>query len=235
LAAPGAILTICGRNEEKLQQLATLLQEKGAIVRLCCSDLSTMEGVDHLCSAVANDPPCVLINNAGIGRYGLFVDVPIEQSISIVNVNVLAPMRITYAWCHACQKAGIHGKVVFISSVADHFPMPGSSTYAASKAFLSSFAEALRWELSPHEVLTICPGPFASAFQERAAGCSQNRQRISASSIAIQITKLIEKGSGVHFLGKWKWFRYLAACIPKSCWMPFVKKEILSRPTSHGE
>lgn len=230
LARPGITITICGRNEEKLNQLAMLIESRGGKAFVCVADLATDGGIEAVSRKFEECIPSVLIHNAGIGRYGDFIDVPIQESMDILNVNVVAPMRLTHAWCLACRAAKMSGTVVFIDSVAAFFPMASMATYAASKSFLLSFAEGLRWELASHRVLTVCPGSFTSSFQENAARRPQSPQHTSAVEVAKEIVKLLRKEkSGVHVLGMWKWLKGLASWVPMRWWMPFVKKEIASR------
>ena len=111
-----------------------------------------------------------LINTAGLGAFGPFMDVPADRHTDIVAVNISAVLALTHGLVPtliaSADAAGRNAALVTISSSLAFVPAPQIATYAASKAFILSFGEALAAELSgePLDVLTVCPGPTKTDF-----------------------------------------------------------------------
>jgi uncharacterized protein len=157
------------------QELATAeaaLAGNGAEVRAVRANLSTYDGVERLWWAVAGigRPLDAVALNAGIGVNGDFTrDVPLEDDLELLAVNVTAVVHLAKRVLPAMVERGA-GKVLVTSSVAATMPGPYYATYAASKAFLQSFAQAIRFELKDTgvTVTALQPGPTDTEFFERA-------------------------------------------------------------------
>jgi short-subunit dehydrogenase len=108
-------------------------------------------------------------NNAGFGSFGRFADLPLEREQDIVRVNVEALVHLTGAFLPRMVAHGT-GAVLNVASTAAFQPLPGMATYAASKAFVQSFSEAVHEELSGTGVSVSClsPGPTRTEFGETA-------------------------------------------------------------------
>jgi short-subunit dehydrogenase len=118
-------------------------------------------------------PIDLLINNAGLGYLGPVAENPPERESEMAQINVAAPVELTRALLPGMLKraeGGQRGGIIFVASAAAFMPIPLFATYAASKAFLLHYAEALAEELSdtPVDVLALCPGATRSRFFERA-------------------------------------------------------------------
>jgi short-subunit dehydrogenase len=111
----------------------------------------------------------LLINNAGVGDHGPFVESKWERVGSMLQVNVEALTYLTFRILPAMRKAG-NGAILNVGSVAGLLPLPNSAVYAATKAYVISFSEAIRAELrsSNISVTTLCPGPVETEFLSRA-------------------------------------------------------------------
>jgi len=111
----------------------------------------------------------LLINNAGIGDHGPFVESDWERVGSMLEVNVNALTYLAYRILPAMRKAG-KGAILNVGSVAGLLPLPNSAVYAATKAYVISFSEAIRAELrsSNISVTALCPGPVETEFLSRA-------------------------------------------------------------------
>jgi uncharacterized protein len=172
-------LLLTGRDREKLAQLAAELALNDRPVRTIAADLSTPEGRRALIHAAEEQPIDLLINNAGLGWLGAVVDNPPEREAEMVQVNAAAPIELTRALLPGMirraresqagdrpERAGL----IFVASAAAFMPIPLFATYAASKAFLLHYAEALAEELdrAPVDVLALCPGATKTRFFERA-------------------------------------------------------------------
>jgi uncharacterized protein len=143
-----------------------------AQVRAVKADLSTYEGVEGLWSAVAaaGRPLDAAALNAGIGVNGDFTrDIPLDDDLRLIAVNVTAVVHLAKRILPAMVERG-GGRVLITSSVAATMPGPYYATYAASKAFLQSFAQAVRFELKDTgvTVTALQPGPTDTDFFERA-------------------------------------------------------------------
>ena len=144
----------------------------GTEVRAVRADLSTYEGVERLWTEVAGGgrPLDAVALNAGIGVNGDFTrDIPLEDDLRLIALNVNAVVHLAKRVLPGMVDRGA-GRVLITSSVAATMPGPYYATYAASKAFLQSFAQALRFELKDTgvTVTALQPGPTDTEFFERA-------------------------------------------------------------------
>jgi short-subunit dehydrogenase len=117
---------------------------------------------------VRADPPAVLINNAGAGVYGAFTARPLDPQLASIDLNVRALVALSHAYATAC--GGRPGALLLVASTAGFFPVPYETVYAATKAFVIQFGEALaeEWRGSALIVRTLCPGFTATDFARRA-------------------------------------------------------------------
>jgi short-subunit dehydrogenase len=174
LAREGYDLVLVARTVTKLTALATELTEaSGAGVEVLPADLGNI----GQCAAVeqrlaqADRPVDLLINNAGIGLYAdSFANHSIEAEEQLLRVNVRAVMRLCHATLGPMMDRG-HGDILNISSVASFAPDATAPTYAASKAWVTSFSEGLRAQLAGTDVrvTVVTPGLVPTDFQ-RSAG-----------------------------------------------------------------
>jgi uncharacterized protein len=159
-------------EDDELAAAESSLAGNGAEVRAVKADLSTYDGVERLWSAVASAgrPLDAVALNAGIGVNGDFTrDIPLEDDLRLIAVNVTAVVHLAKRVLPAMVERGA-GRVLITSSVAATMPGPYYATYAASKAFLQSFAQAIRFELEDTgvTVTALQPGPTETEFFERA-------------------------------------------------------------------
>ena len=159
-------------EDDELATAEASLAGEGAEVRAVRADLSTYDGVEQLWSAVASAgrPLDAVALNAGIGVNGDFArDIPLEDDLRLIAVNVTAVVHLAKRVLPAMIERGA-GRVLVTSSVAATMPGPYYATYAASKAFLQSFAQAIRFELKDTgvTVTALQPGPTDTEFFDRA-------------------------------------------------------------------
>jgi uncharacterized protein len=109
----------------------------------------------------------LLINNAGLGDRGAFIDSDWERVLAMLQVNIETLTYLTYRILPSMRKSGC-GAILNVSSVASLMPVPHFAVYAATKAYVTSFSEALRAELrnANISVTTLCPGPVPTEFDE---------------------------------------------------------------------
>ena len=172
LAARGCHLVLVARTEPALEKLAgELSAAHGLDVEVLPADLITEEGVARVEARLANEgvPPVdLLVNNAGYGSAGFFGELDPSRVAGEVRLNVLALVRLTRAAVPGMVARG-GGAVLNVSSVAGLQPIPNMATYAATKAFVTSFSEALHEELRGRgvTVTALLPGFTRTGFQAR--------------------------------------------------------------------
>jgi short-subunit dehydrogenase len=161
LAAGGHDLVVTARTKSRLEELARRLREKyGVEVDVLVADLGQEEGLRAVEERVASDPKLtVLVNNAGFGTWGRFVDLDFERELEMIRVNVLATVRLTRAALPGMIERG-RGGIINVSSVSAFLPQVYSATYNATKAYIRNFSECVHEELrgTGVNVQVVCPG-----------------------------------------------------------------------------
>ncbi|MBM3671116.1 MAG: SDR family oxidoreductase [Actinobacteria bacterium] len=172
LADRGNDLVLVARNEEKLRELATELQtQHGATSEVLAADLETDDGIARVEARLGDEaePVDLLVNNAAFGTNGNFHELPIDNEVAEVQLNVVALMRLTRAALGPMVKRN-RGGVINVSSIGGYQPTPFMATYSATKAFVNSFSNAVHEELKDTEVkmMVLAPGYTHTNFHERA-------------------------------------------------------------------
>lgn len=165
-------LVLVGRAREKLKQLARTFQtDYGVSAYTFPVDLSDPGAPAKLHRALKHEGihPDVLVNNAGFGSYGPFVESKVETQVSMIQVNASAVVHLTGLFLPHMVRKG-HGRILNVASLAGFQPGPLMATYYATKAFVIWFSEALAEELAGTgvTVTALCPGPTRTAFRARA-------------------------------------------------------------------
>ena len=166
LAARGHDLTLVARRADRLHALAkTLRHDHGIRVMVHPADLETPAGRAPVAHMLRTKGPWLLVNNAGFGSRGRFVDLDPDRELAEVQLNVVALHEFTAAVLAGNVAAG-RGAVVNVASTAAYQPIPHMATYAATKAFVLHFTEAIAEELHGTGVraLALCPGPTRTEF-----------------------------------------------------------------------
>lgn len=172
LAAQGTDLIVVARDQARLEALADELGTAHNVsVEVLVADLADRAQVATVVERLQSEhsPVDLLINNAGFGFTGDFIDLDPDIETSVVDVNIGAMHRLAHA-AGTSMSSRRRGGIINVSSVAGFGPSPKSATYAATKAFVTSFSEALHMELGPFGVVVscLCPGLTKTEFQERA-------------------------------------------------------------------
>ena len=169
-AADGYDLIVAA-DSEKIDAAAERLGEAGAHVRSVTADLRTEDGVAQVYAAVAADerPLAAAALNAGVGRGGAFLDTPLPDTMSVIDLNVKSTVHLTKLVLEDMVRRN-EGKVLVTSSIASTMPGPYQAVYNASKSFVQSFVEALQGELSDSAVTitSLMPGPTGTNFFHQA-------------------------------------------------------------------
>jgi uncharacterized protein len=243
LAKRGHAVVLVARREERLQSLATeLISEHGVSAIALAGDLVDPEDRDRVAAEVQGLGRSVeiLVNNAGFGSRGRFVENDPGRMVGMVRLNVETVVDLTSRYLPGMAERG-RGAVINIASLAAFQPMPGSATYAASKAFVLSFSEALHTEQSGNgvTVTAVCPGPVKTEFTDVAgmAGVQNDTPEIiwmSAADIARHSVEGAEQGKRVVIPGAINRAQSLVGQhTPRALALPLIDR-IWSSATSRG-
>jgi hypothetical protein len=172
LAAEGTDLVLVARDTARLEELAAELRAADAReVEVLTADLSDAAQLATVEARLADGsrPIDLLVNNAGFGTYGRFVELDIDGEQREITVNVVAVVRLTHA-ALGPMLARDRGAIMNVSSVAGLQATPQNATYGATKAFVATFSEAVHEELAGTGVslTVVLPGFTRTEFQTRA-------------------------------------------------------------------
>jgi len=201
IARDGRHLVLVARRTDRLQALAAELeQQHGVKAHVIAKDLVKPRAAAELVDEIGRRGLTVdwLVNNAGFGTAGRFDRLPVEREVDEIRLNVEALVEL----CGRCVPGMVarrRGAVVNVASLGGFAPGPYMATYAATKAFVLSFTEALAAELKGTgvQVLCVCPGFTRTEFQERAevdiAGIPSFAW-MSAEQVADQAVRAVGRG-----------------------------------------
>lgn len=159
-------------NGEALEELRPKLEQKyGCTVMNIVADLSKDEAAKEIFDATeaAGVKVDVLVNNAGFGDFGRYIDIPYAKECAMMGVNCISLMYLTHLYGNDMAKRG-GGRILNIASIASYLPGPYMPMYYATKAFVYSFSEAVYYELKSANVHVTCytPGPAKTSFEKNA-------------------------------------------------------------------
>ncbi|HKV53614.1 MAG TPA: SDR family oxidoreductase [Candidatus Binataceae bacterium] len=162
-------LILVARREDRLKAVAAAARELGAAqAEIAALDLSQPDAPRQLHKRLADNGREVecLVNNAGFGTTGRFDRMPLEREIEEIELNVTALVTLTRLFLPAMIQRG-RGTIINVASTAAFQAVPYMATYAATKAFVLSFTEAIAAEAagSGVHILALCPGPVRTEFQ----------------------------------------------------------------------
>jgi len=168
LAARGNNLLLVARSEDKLMRLCS---ELGRISSIHCQqialDLSRQESPARLFdeTKARGLEIDLLINNAGFGSMGEFATLDLAHELNMIDLNMRSLVELTHRFLHPMRERK-SGAIINVASTAGFQAVPYMATYAATKAFVLSFSEALWEENRPYgvEVLALCPGVTETGF-----------------------------------------------------------------------
>jgi short-subunit dehydrogenase len=189
LAARRHDLVLVARRAAELERLgADLTAAHGVTVTSLATDLGVPGAADALADqldarALAVD---VLVNNAGVGQFGPFVEADAAQQAGMVELNVVALTTLTRRLVPAMVRRG-QGRLLNVASTAAFFPGPLMAVYYATKAYVLSLSEALAEELrgTGVTVTALCPGPTLTGFQAQ-AGLEDSQFFKAAATVSVE-------------------------------------------------
>jgi uncharacterized protein len=141
----------------------------GGTVETIVADLSKLDGARQVFDQVGGRELDVLVNNAGVGVYGKFIETSLDEEIAMIHLNTISFVQLTKLFAPKMVARGA-GRILITASVASKMPTPYLTVYGATKAFVYEFAQGLRAELKDTgvTVTALLPGPTDTNFFERA-------------------------------------------------------------------
>lgn len=183
LAGQGFNLVLVARREQRLAALAaTLAQTYAVTAEFLAADLARPADLARVEQRAARlKHLMILVNCAGFGTTGPFTEIAPGPQIDMVQLHILASMRLCRAALPGMIVQG-QGYIVNVSSLAGLVPLPENATYCATKAFLNSFSESLQIELTGTgvHVQALCPGFTTTEFHDSPEFEHRNRRSIPA-------------------------------------------------------
>lgn len=234
LAAKSLNLILVARTETKLQQMQTELTNKyGILVQYFVADLSDVNAAKDLYKKVQQENLLVthLVNNAGVGNYGNFIETSLEEELSMIELNISSLVVLTklFAKDMVSRKSG---RIMNVASVVAFLPMPYFSVYSATKAFVKAFSETLDAELDGTgvTVTSLYPGTVDTGFTtDKMQSTNLHKTKpMHPKEVAAQGVKHLLSGKGKKVVGFQNWFNSkLSSFVPDSIMMK-IKKNLAS-------
>ena len=218
LAKDAYKLILVDIDAESLTKVKLELEQKFTVeVVTLVKDLGIKNVAEDIMHDINDAPIDVLINNAGFGLFGSFIETDWERESEMLHVHILTTTHLTKLVLEGMIKRGA-GKILNVSSLAAFQPGPLMAIYYASKGYMLSFSEAIANELKGTgvTVTALCPGPTKTAFQKTVSeDCSENKitfNMASAKTVAAYGYKAMLKGKSYAIPGR---FNKFLAIIPR--------------------
>ncbi len=222
-------LILHGRDKARLQMTMNTLKhpERHSIVQ---ADLNAKHGLTSLLHAIEGKNLIGLVNNAGFGIWGGFLQTGVVPQIDVIKTDLKAPIALTHALLPGLLRN--KGFIINVSSLAGEYPLPYMSTYAAAKAGLTYWSEALRIELDGKlRIVTLAPGPSPTGFRE-ISGMPHSTGSFFRTPIAIIIEaalRTLKKGGGYCIPGwRHKLLYAMQKTIPRVIGLRIMAKQMRS-------
>ena len=188
LASRGANLIVSAteRSANKLQDLSLEIKEIGSECHIFVEDLSELNSGRSLYNQIKskNLKVDLLINNAGYGRWGIYHEVEMDDYVDMIQLNITSLSELSHLFIPDMISRG-GGGIINVGSVASLTPVPYSSVYAATKAYVLSLSEGLRYEYRDFniKIMALLPGATVSNFGQVATAKSDKlRERLNKRS-----------------------------------------------------
>jgi short-subunit dehydrogenase len=206
LAARGVNLVLVARSVEPLRALANRLSAAQGVRCLALNaDLSDPDAADQIGAELKRQGIQIdlLINNAGLGLTGDFLSHDIGKELATIQVNVQAVVALAHLFGRDMAIRGAGG-IINIASNSAFQPLPHMATYAAAKAFVLHFSEALQHELSAKgvRVMAACPGPTATSFFEGTSTALSEKDLDGSEVVVRKILKAFDQGKPIAYPGR---------------------------------
>jgi short-subunit dehydrogenase len=195
LASKGMNVVLVARSKEKLEKVAADI--KGVKATVIPLDLTEANAISKLQSRLSEENISVdlLVNNAGFGTFGQFETIDSGREKEMIQLNVSAVVELTHAFIPAMLERK-EGAIINVASTAAHLPVPYMAVYAATKAFVLSFSEALWAEYKDRgiRILSLNPGSTESEFHQVAGMTVSSFPMETAEAVVLNGLKALEEG-----------------------------------------
>src|SRR6476620_4512453 len=192
-------MILVARRNDRLEALELELKIINPHLEVFCRqlDLRDRAALERFCNWLDESGLTVdlLVNNAGIGDRGAFIDSEWERVHAMLQVNIETLTYLTYRILSSMRKSGC-GAILNVSSVASLVPVPHLAVYAATKAYVTSFSEALRAELrhANISVTSVCPGPVPTEFSDVASrGPQTNVTSVGQELFSVPVQEVVRR------------------------------------------
>ncbi len=236
LASKNYHLILVARNEEKLDIIAHSLEKSfGVSVLSIAKDLSNVQNAIDLYYEIKLQKLHVemVINNAGVGNYGDFIDTDLEEELKMIELNISSLVALTKLFVQDMVQ-NKSGRIMNVASLLSFLPFPYYSVYSATKAFVLAFSETVNAELAGTGVMikTLCPGPIKTAFNSPkmlTTNAYKTNKPIAASIVAEEGVTLLLNNKGKKIVGFKNWFIANLPRITPDTIMMKIKKNLASQ------
>lgn len=229
LAARGYDLTLVARRRDRLEELGEELEDVTVDVEPC--DLADRTAREGLVAKLRQRDLAGLLNNAGHGAHGPVHTADLDYERNMVELNVAALHHLTGALLPQMVAQGT-GAILNVASLAAFQPLPNMATYAATKAFVHSFSEAVHAELKGTgvSVTSLCPGPVHTEFGEKAG--VQSLESVAPELVYVDARQVAEDAVAAMESGrrsviptlKWKATAVGGRLIPRTLLLPIANR-----------
>ncbi len=235
LAANNHNLILVARSEEKLKTLQQDLQRQFKVeVDYLLYDLAEPNAATDLYKELKESDYLItgLINNAGFGDYGFFVDMPLKKDEEMIAVNITAMVGLSKLFGADMVKAG-QGSIMNVASLLSFLPFPYYSIYSATKCFVLAFTETLAAEMQGKgvSVTALCPGTVETSFHTvamRKTMAMRANKPMSAEVVAKAGVDLFLRGKGKKIVGYQNWFLSNVPRVMPDFLLMKIKKKLAS-------
>jgi short-subunit dehydrogenase len=220
LASRGYPVMLVARRERELEDVAAEVRRLGGEARVVVADLSSAAGLGAVVGALDQVGPVdVLVNNAGFGEYGPFLEQRPEADAGQVALNIGAVVGLTRALLPRMVARG-RGSIINLASALSFMPVPYFATYAATKAFVLHFSEAIAEEVrgSGVQVLAVGPGPASTGFVQASGMHGMRRQLplLNAEEVVRVSLEAADRGRVVRVIGTiWRLLAFVVRITPR--------------------
>ncbi|MFA7075182.1 MAG: SDR family oxidoreductase [Candidatus Izemoplasmatales bacterium] len=207
-------LILIARREDRLLEIKNDLQDYGVNINVYAYDLSNLSSCKEMINQLKSYEIDLFINNAGFGVYGHSFNNETAREFDMIDLNIKSLQFLTKEIIKIMKK----GTIINISSMAAFLPTPFLSSYAATKAYVYSYSQAVRYELKmsniPINLLTVCPGPVITEFNS-VANASPKMKGLSVEKCVNSIIKGMEKNKPLIIPGiKMKLLKFVIRLTP---------------------
>lgn len=237
LAARGCNIVLVARREDRLRALAQeLIAASRVDVRILRSDLSVANAAQDLYDRVRAEGINVdlLINNAGFGQFGPFLDSEWDRDLAMLHLDVVNLVHLTKLFVRDMLTRG-YGRVLQVASIGAFQPVPSYASYSAAKAFVLHFSEALNFELrnTPVRITVLNPGVTATEFLQVAGQRTTLFQRLTmmqSRPVAEVGIRAMLAGRSSVIAGRLNWVMIFSLRFVPRWWMALTGHLVMKEP-----